>query len=138
MPLAPSFLGTNIMLALGKLHAPTLGTTIYIGTMFAQRHIPPHPKALPESPEGTSSPTRSVRTTRLLRADEAGCAFSQGYSGSPTSGASTAGFSIAGAVASPLFRMMFTTVTASVMDTLPSALTSPCFMVIVVVATSES
>ena len=101
------------MLALGKLHAPTLGTTIYIGTMFAQRHIPPHPKALPESPEGTSSPTRSVRTTRLLRADEAGSAFSQGYSGSPTAGAEE-----------PPCRMMFTTPTASVMVMALSPFTS--------------
>ena len=31
------------------------------------------------------------------------------YSGSPASGASTAGLSIAGAVASPLFKMMFNT-----------------------------
>ena len=63
----PSFLGTNIMLVLGKLHISTVGTTLRIGTV--------NPKALPGAPKGTSSPACSVRTTRLLRVDEAGCAF---------------------------------------------------------------
>ena len=63
----PSFLGTNIMLVLGKLYVSTVGTTLHIATV--------HPKALPGSPKGTSSPAYSVRTTHLLRPDEAGSAF---------------------------------------------------------------
>ena len=78
-------------------------------TSAPRRHIQLHPKALPGSPEGTSSLARSVRTTRLLRADETGCAFGCAHSGSTTSGVSNAG-----ALLPPLFRMMFTTPTASV------------------------
>ena len=78
--------------------------------LITQRHILPHPKALPRSPKGTSSPARSVRTTRLLRADEAGCAFGCAHSGSTIPGVSNAG-----ALLPPLFKMIFTTPTASVM-----------------------
>ncbi len=46
MPLTPSFLGTSIMLVLGKLDVPTEGTTLYMA--------PCHPKAHPTQSESTS------------------------------------------------------------------------------------
>ena len=101
----PSFLGTNIMLVLGKLYVSTVGTTLHIATV--------HPKALPGSPKGTSSPACSVRTRQEVPSNAA------------HSGSTTSGFSNAGAAVSPLFKMMFTTLTASVMVTLPSLLVSP-------------
>ena len=60
MPLAPSFLGTSIMLALGKLDVLTAGTTLYTA--------PCHPKELLASSESTSRVARRHILTRPLRA----------------------------------------------------------------------
>ena len=60
MPLAPSFLGTSIMLALGKLDVPTEGTTLYNGTLPSEgashpvgKHFLSRPKAHLGQAEGT-------------------------------------------------------------------------------------
>ena len=75
MPQEPSFLGTNIMLVLGKLYVSTVGTTLHIGTpkahpassegtsMVAQRHILPHPLRTDDS----SAPCRRGRMCLRMR-----------------------------------------------------------------------